>query len=109
MGDIKFKVTKINEDCLFLHIGAVIILDFNEGRVYSEDKTQYLSLDFALRLGLDGEQIKEFGISSMTQEQTELILKNRLNPDNYTIISDSKTELVLLSKRGRRRTIKKEV
>ena len=31
MGDIKFKVTKINEDCLFLHIGAVIILDF---RIY---------------------------------------------------------------------------
>lgn len=45
----------------------------------------------------------------MTQEQTELIRKNRLNPDNYAIISDSKKELVLLSKRGRRRTIKKEV
>ena len=109
MGDIKYKVTKINEDCFFLHIGAVIILDFNEGRVYSEDKTQFLSLDIALRLGLDGEQIKEFGISSMTQEQIDIIRKNRLNPDNYAIISDSKTELVLLSKRGRRRTIKKEV
>ena len=44
----------------------------------------------------------------MTQEQIDIICKNRLNPDNYTIISDSKTELVLLSKRGRRRTIKKE-
>lgn len=45
----------------------------------------------------------------MTQEQIDIIRKNRLNPDNYKVLSDSKKELVLLSKRGRRRTIKKEV
>ena len=44
----------------------------------------------------------------MTQEQIEFFRKNRLNPDNYKVLSDSKTELVLLSKRGRRRTIKKD-
>lgn len=48
-------------------------------------------------------------MDDFTPEQLELIFKYGLNPDNYRVDSDTKTELVLVHKRGRRRTIKKEV
>lgn len=59
MGEIRFKITKLDRECFFLKIGAVIILNYDEERVYSEDKKQYMPLDLALKTGLDGEQLGE--------------------------------------------------
>lgn len=49
-------------------------------------------------------------MSDFTQEQLEFIHKHahRFNCDNWRVLSDTDTELVLLHKRGRRRTIKKD-
>ena len=44
-----------------------------------------------------------------TAEQLELIFKYGLNPDNWRVYADTKAELVLVNKRGRRRTIIKGV
>lgn len=54
---MKFKITKLDKESFFLKIGNVILLDYEEKRIYSEDGRQYMPLDFALKLGLDGEQI----------------------------------------------------
>lgn len=59
MGGIKFKITKIDKEGFFLRKDAVIVVDYYEGRVYSEDKKQYIPLDMALQMGVDGEQVKE--------------------------------------------------
>ena len=44
-----------------------------------------------------------------TEEQIELIFNENLNPNNWKVLSDTETELVILHKRGIRRVIKKEV
>lgn len=59
MGDIKFTVTKLDKPCFFLEIGAIVIVNYDEERVYSEDKKQYMPLDLALKAGLDGEQLRD--------------------------------------------------
>lgn len=59
MGDIKFKITKITTPLFFLELGAIIIVNYDEDRVYSEDKKQYVPLNLALQAGVDGEQVKE--------------------------------------------------
>lgn len=59
MNKIKFKITKLDKELFFLKIGNTILLDYEKERIYSEDKKQYMPLDFALKLGLDGKQIKE--------------------------------------------------
>lgn len=55
---LKFRITKIDEEMFFLKIGEVVIVDYYKGRVYSEDEKQYMSLELALDLGLDGEQVE---------------------------------------------------
>jgi len=59
MVEIKFKITKLDKQRFFLKIGAVVIVNYDEERVYSEDKKQYMPLDLALKAGLDGEQLGE--------------------------------------------------
>lgn len=59
MGEIKFKITKLNKQGFFLKIGAVVIVNYDEERVYSEDKKQYMPLKLALDAGIDGEQVRE--------------------------------------------------
>lgn len=44
-----------------------------------------------------------------TRANKELIAKHNLVPDNWRVISESKTELVLINTRWRRRTIIKGV
>ena len=48
-------------------------------------------------------------MGDFTPEQLELILKYKLKPDDYRLLSETKRELVLLHRRGYRRTLKKEV
>ena len=59
MGDIKFRITKLDIELFFLKISEIIIVNYDENRVYSEDKKQYMSLDLALQAGVDGEQVRE--------------------------------------------------
>lgn len=54
---IRFKITKLNKESFFLKFGSVVLLDYEEERVYSEDEKQYMPLDLALKFGIDGEQI----------------------------------------------------
>lgn len=54
---IKFRITKLDKEPFFLKIGNIILLDYEEERIYSEDGKQYMPLDLALKFGLDGEQI----------------------------------------------------
>lgn len=42
-----------------------------------------------------------------TEEHIELMLKHKLNPDNYKVLFETKDKLVLLHRRGSRRTILK--
>ena len=56
---IKYKITNIKKPVFFLEVGEIVIVDYDEGRVYSEDKTQYMPLDTALKFGLDGEQVHD--------------------------------------------------
>ena len=46
-------------------------------------------------------------MSEFTQEQLELMRKHNRKPDNYSVLSDTDTELILLHKRGTRWVIKK--
>ncbi len=48
-------------------------------------------------------------MGDFTPEQVELILKYKLNPDNWKLFSETKKHLILLNRRGSRRTLKKEV
>lgn len=48
-------------------------------------------------------------MGDFTQEQLELILKNKLNPDHWYLFSETKKELILLNRRGQRRTLIKGV
>lgn len=57
MGDFKFRITKIDKPTFFLRLGEIIIVNYDESRVYSEDKKQYVPLDLALKMGLDGERM----------------------------------------------------
>ena len=54
---IKFIVTKMETECFFLRIGEVVIVDYDEERVYSEDRKQYMPLDIAMKFGIDGKQV----------------------------------------------------
>lgn len=56
---IKYKITNIKKPVFFLEIGETVIVDYDEGRVYSEDKTQYIPLSTALKFDLDGEQLQD--------------------------------------------------
>lgn len=58
MLEMKFKITKVDIEGFFLNVGDVVIVNLSEARVYSEDKKQYMSLDLALSMGLDGERIR---------------------------------------------------
>lgn len=42
-------------------------------------------------------------------EQAALIIKNNINPERWELIAETESHLILLNRRGRRRTIKKEV
>ena len=57
MGDIKFKITTLDKPLFFLKIGDIIIVNYDENKVYLEDKKQYMSLDLALQAGIDGELV----------------------------------------------------
>ena len=57
--EIKYKITKIKKPVFFLEIGETVIIDYDEDRVYSEDKTQYMPLATALKFDLDGEQLHD--------------------------------------------------
>lgn len=59
MGDVKFKITKIDRPCFFLKLGLIVLINYDEERVYSEDKSEYMPLDLALKMGLDGERVLE--------------------------------------------------
>lgn len=48
-------------------------------------------------------------MGKFTPEQEELIIKNNINPERWELIAETKEHLILLNRRGRRRTIKKEV
>jgi hypothetical protein len=48
-------------------------------------------------------------MDDFTTEQLKLMFKYGLNPDSWRVYADTKKELVLVHKRGRRRTLKKEV
>lgn len=56
---MKYRITNIKKPVFFLEIGEIVIVDYEEGRVYSEDKTQYMPLDTALKFGLDGVQVQD--------------------------------------------------
>ena len=56
---IKYKITNVKKPVFFLEIGETVIVDYEEDRVYSEDKTQYMPLATALKFDLDGEQIHD--------------------------------------------------
>lgn len=52
-------------------------------------------------------QMKRIGIPD--EKQRELIIANKLQPDNWQVLSESKTDLEIRGRRsGRRRTLKKE-
>ena len=48
-------------------------------------------------------------MGDFTPEQEELILKNNLNPEHWRLYSENSKYLILLNRRGQRRTLKKEV
>lgn len=48
-------------------------------------------------------------MGDFTPEQVELMRKHNIKPDNYRLLLDTKSKLVLLHRRGSRRTLKKEV
>jgi len=54
---IKFQITKIDQETFFLRLGAVVIVDYDEGRVYDENREQYMPLDVALKTSMDGERV----------------------------------------------------
>lgn len=43
----------------------------------------------------------------MTEEHIELMLKNHVRPENWRILFETKDKLVLVNRRGYRRTILK--
>lgn len=55
----KFKITKADKEMFFLKIGEIIYIDFSEGRVYAEDKKQYMPLSMLEKINADGVRIKE--------------------------------------------------
>lgn len=58
MEGIKFKITKLNKECFFLKRGAIVLVNYEEQRIYSEDGKQYMPLDMAIKMGVDGEQLR---------------------------------------------------
>lgn len=48
-------------------------------------------------------------INRHTSENKELIVKCGLVPENWRVVEENKTELIIVHNRGRRRTIIKEV
>lgn len=57
MGDFKFKITKVDKELFFLKMGAIIIVNYDEERVYDENRVQYMSIDFLVQAGVDGERV----------------------------------------------------
>ena len=55
----KYKITKMDREMFFLKIGCTVWVNYDEMRVYSEDKKQYMPLDIAMKLGLDGERVQD--------------------------------------------------
>ena len=56
---VKYKIIKIDKPCFFLKPGAIVIIDRNNGRIYSEDRTEYMPLDTALKMGFVAVHEKE--------------------------------------------------
>lgn len=54
---MRYKITKLDKEMFFIKLGAIVIVDFVENRVYDENREQYMPLDLALKTGMDGEQI----------------------------------------------------
>ena len=54
---IKLKITELDKEMFFLKIGNIIYLDYGEERIYAEDETQYMPLDFCLEQGLNAVQV----------------------------------------------------
>lgn len=59
MEGIKFKITKLNNECFFLKNGATVIYNPEEERIYSEDGKQYMPVDMVIKMGVDGEQLRQ--------------------------------------------------
>ena len=55
---IKYRITKTDKECFFLRVGEIVILDFSDDRVYSEDRKQYMPISVAMKFGIDGEQVE---------------------------------------------------
>lgn len=47
-------------------------------------------------------------MTGFTEEQLRLIIKDRLNPENWRLLEETETQLILIHKRGIRRVVKKE-
>ena len=43
------------------------------------------------------------------EQQIEIILKHKLNPDNWFVLSETSRKLIIKNRRGNRRTINKGV
>lgn len=57
----KFRVTKIDVNAFYtdyMQVGKIVYVDYDEYRVYSEDKKQYMPIDLAFKFGLDGERVE---------------------------------------------------
>lgn len=54
---MRFKITNLDKEMFFIKLGAIVIVDYEEERVYDENKEQYMPLDLALKTGMDGEQV----------------------------------------------------
>lgn len=54
----KFRITKIDKRFFFIKVGATVWWNTTENRIYSEDHKQWVQVDMALKLGIDGEEIE---------------------------------------------------
>lgn len=55
---LKFRVTKMDNEMFFLKRGNIFYFDLAEERIYSEDLREYMPVETALKLGLDGERVE---------------------------------------------------
>lgn len=58
----KIRVTKMDVNAFYtdyMQIGKIVYVNWDENRVYSEDKKQYMPLDLAFKFGLDGEKVQD--------------------------------------------------
>lgn len=107
MENTKIRVTKIETPMFFLKIGAILIYNLEQDRIYSEDMEQYMPAQVAEKAGLEFEILWDEG--KISEQEAIKYLQIATDGDEKGEFSNTYKEMCKLSIQALKKQIPEKV